>query len=163
MGDQLVPPRDELLDARYARAPDGSDMLWRNVLENPTTVQFDHRVLAITTFLSTAALFLYARRLPRGGVVVPGSAAAVAGLPPATLRLVKGAFHMAILQAALGISTLVYLVPIPLASAHQAGSLVLLTLCVAAGASLRRPGRAARQWLQARRTLDAVPSSSLRR
>ena len=54
---------------------------------------------------------------------------------------------MSLLQVSLGISTLIYLVPIPLASAHQAGSLVLLTLALAAGASLRRPGKVARELL----------------
>lgn len=60
---------------------------------------------------------------------------------------------MACLQVSLGISTLVYLVPVPLAAAHQAGSLILLTLAVAAGASLRMPGKAAQKYLDlARRT-----------
>ena len=56
--------------------------------------------------------------------------------------------HMAFLQVALGISTLVYLVPIHLAATHQAGSLVLLTLALASGASLRRPGKVARELLK---------------
>jgi len=47
---------------------------------------------------------------------------------------------MSLLQVALGISTLLYLVPTHLAATHQAGSLVLLSLVLAAGASLRRPG-----------------------
>jgi len=34
---------------------------------------------------------------------------------------------MAWLQASLGIATLLYLVPIPVASAHQAGSLTFIT------------------------------------
>ncbi len=45
MGGRLVPPTDELFDTHYAKAQDGSDIWWRNLLENPTTVQFDHRVL----------------------------------------------------------------------------------------------------------------------
>lgn len=57
---------------------------------------------------------------------------------------------MSLLQVSLGISTLIYLVPIPLASAHQAGSLVLLTLALAAGASMRRPGKVARELLKVR-------------
>lgn len=69
-------------------------------------------------------------------------------LPPTTLRLIRGTFHMSLLQVSLGISTLIYLVPIPLASAHQAGSLVLLTLALASGASLRRPGKVAREMLK---------------
>lgn len=45
MGGQLIPPRDELLNPAYATRSDKSDLWWRNLLENPTTVQFDHRVL----------------------------------------------------------------------------------------------------------------------
>ena len=45
MGGRLVPPADELLSTEYAKKPDMSDKWWRNIFENPTTVQFDHRVL----------------------------------------------------------------------------------------------------------------------
>jgi heme a synthase len=45
MGGRLVPPRDELFSATYAKHPDSSDSWWRNIFENPTTVQFDHRLL----------------------------------------------------------------------------------------------------------------------
>ena len=44
MGGRIIPPIDELLSRSYAKSPDGSD-IWRNIFENPTTVQFDHRVL----------------------------------------------------------------------------------------------------------------------
>jgi hypothetical protein len=44
MGDGLVPSKDELLSPSYAKSADKSD-IWRNFFENPTTVQFDHRVL----------------------------------------------------------------------------------------------------------------------
>ena len=43
MGGSIVPPLDEMMDSRYAKKEDGSDKWWRNMLENPTTVQFDHR------------------------------------------------------------------------------------------------------------------------
>jgi heme a synthase len=43
------------------------------------------------------------------------------------------------LQVTLGITTLIYLVPIPLAAAHQAGALALLTACLAFSAKLKRP------------------------
>jgi cytochrome c oxidase assembly protein subunit 15 len=58
---------------------------------------------------------------------------------------------MAVLQAALGITTLLYLVPTHLAATHQAGSLVLLSLVLAAGASLRRPGKVAQEALRIQR------------
>jgi len=141
MGDDLIPPISELYSPRYSRSSDQSDLYIRNSLENPTTVQFDHRVLATTTFTAIVSLFLYARR-----------PAMAAHIPPQTLKWLKSTMHMAFLQVALGISTLVYLVPIPLAAAHQAGSLVLLSLCIAAGASLKRPGKAAQKYLQAFKT-----------
>ena len=56
------------------------------------------------------------------------------------------AFAMANVPVALGISTLLYLVPIPLAAAHQAGSVMLLSAMVHILITLRRPGAAARAW-----------------
>lgn len=47
MGGRIVPPTSELMDAHYSRKTDGTGM-WRNFFENPTTVQFDHRVLVST-------------------------------------------------------------------------------------------------------------------
>jgi cytochrome c oxidase assembly protein subunit 15 len=44
MGGRLVPPTDELLDTRYAKRSDKKDNWWRNMLENPVTAQFDHRL-----------------------------------------------------------------------------------------------------------------------
>ena len=45
MGGRLVPPADELFSENYAKNEDKSDRWWRNIFENPTTVQFNHRVL----------------------------------------------------------------------------------------------------------------------
>ena len=45
MGGRIAPPLDELFSAAYAMNADGSDVWWRNIFENPTTVQFDHRIL----------------------------------------------------------------------------------------------------------------------
>lgn len=116
MGLGLTPPKSELWDDFYSRNEDGSDLWWRNMLENPSTVQMDHRILAVTTFCSVLALFAYSRT---------GRVAAV--LPASAKKSATGLVHLVSLQAALGISTLIYLVPVPLAAAHQAGSLALLT------------------------------------
>ena len=51
MGGRLAPPADELFDTAYAKKADGSDLWWRNILENPTTVQFDHRCLVSVFYL----------------------------------------------------------------------------------------------------------------
>jgi cytochrome c oxidase assembly protein subunit 15 len=143
MDGRLAPPLTELLSPQYSDARGGggggsSAGVWRNLFENPTTVQFDHRVLATTTYLATALLFASSRR-----------AAVRAALPPLAVRTAAAAFAMANVQVALGISTLLYLVPVPLAAAHQAGSVALLTAVLHVLLALRRPGAAARAWRQA--------------
>lgn len=45
MGGRLAPPREELMNPAYAQKADKSDLWWRNMLENPSTVQLNHRVL----------------------------------------------------------------------------------------------------------------------
>lgn len=45
MGGRLAPPADELFSTAYAKNTDHSDLWWRSLFENPTTVQFDHRLL----------------------------------------------------------------------------------------------------------------------
>lgn len=91
--------------------------LWRNFFENALTVQFMHRMTAYVLWL---AVMLHAFDVSR------------------TLRgpLRKGAFILAgavTLQAALGILTLVYQVPILLALAHQAMAVIVLGIAVAHG------------------------------
>lgn len=130
MGGRLVPPQSELFAEVYTERNDGRPGWVRNLFENPTTVQFDHRLLASVTFGSTVAFWAWARRHR-------------ALLPPSTYLWARGMLSMACVQVGLGISTLVYLVPTTLAAAHQAGSLVLLSLSLGAGLSLRRPNRMA--------------------
>jgi len=128
MGLGLTPPAPELWDKFYSRKEDGSDLWWRNMLENPSLVQLDHRILATTTFCSILALFAYARK---------GRVSAL--LPKEVRKGVNGVVHLVCLQVALGISTLIYIVPIPLAAAHQAGALALLTGTLVLGHRLRVP------------------------
>jgi heme a synthase len=84
----------------------------RNWFENVAAVQFDHRILAMTTVACVVALWLAGSRvaLPR----------------PARMAL-HALLAIALLQLTLGISTLLLAVPIPLAAAHQAGAVLLLT------------------------------------
>ncbi|KAH9967744.1 COX15/CtaA family [Lactifluus volemus] len=155
MNGRLVPPLNELFlpphpypnssDSDNEEKETGNPRLWwRNLFENPTTVQFDHRLLAMTTYLATALLFASSRR-----------AAVRAALPPLALRTAAQAFAMANVQVVLGISTLLYLVPVPLAAAHQAGSVALLTAVIHVLLALRRPSAAARAWRQANLTREA--------
>ncbi|KAI9430935.1 cytochrome oxidase assembly protein-domain-containing protein [Lactarius indigo] len=150
MGGHLVPPLDELLSPSYADAADEIKGTWRNLFENPTTVQFDHRVLAMTTYLATALLFTSSRR-----------AAVREVLPPLAVRATAAAFAMANVQAALGNSTLLYLVPVPLAATHQAGSVALLSAVLHVLLALRRPGAAARAWRQANMAREAATKAKV--
>ncbi|KAH0562747.1 hypothetical protein GP486_002596 [Trichoglossum hirsutum] len=67
MGTGLTPPRSELFSSFYSRRADGADIWWRNMLENPSTVQLDHRILATTTFTAIMALLAYTRLSPKVG------------------------------------------------------------------------------------------------
>jgi cytochrome c oxidase assembly protein subunit 15 len=128
MGLGLTPPTSELWDKFYCRKEDGSDLWWRNMLENPSTVQMDHRILAVSTFCAILALFAYSR-----------TGRVAAALPKDGKKGITGLVHLVCLQVALGISTLIYMVPIPLAAAHQAGSLAVLTGALVLAHRLRVP------------------------
>ena len=82
---------------------------------NIITVQFIHRVLALASLLAVGLLWLAARR------------SALRHLHARACHWLLGA---AALQITLGISTLIFVVPLPLALAHQAGALVLLTIAI---------------------------------
>ena len=85
--------------------------LWRNFFENTLTVQFDHRMMAYAVLLVALLHAIDALRA-RG----PVSTGAVV-------------FALAVaLQAALGILTLLYQVPIALGLAHQGVALVAVTI-----------------------------------
>jgi len=83
-----------------------------NWFENVAAIQFDHRLLA----LATAVL-----------IVLAWTAGLRAALPRRCRLALHALLAAAVLQVALGITTLVLVVPIPLAVAHQAGAIVLLT------------------------------------
>jgi len=96
--------------------------VWRNLFDNMTTVQFDHRILAISTFVLIAVFWAKARKAEFTGRSRP---AANALLVTATL------------QVMLGISTLLLSVPTVLAAAHQAVALLLFTVALYLTHSLR--------------------------
>ena len=85
---------------------------WLDPFETPATAQFVHRWLAVTLVVSTLAVWAGARRL---------------ALTAATRRALHLVVAAVLLQAALGIGTLLLVTPIPLAAAHQAGAVILLT------------------------------------
>ena len=129
MGLGLTPPKKELWDPFYSHVPDHSDLWWRNMLENPSLVQLDHRILATTTFAAIMGLFAYTRLHPRVKTRLPGPAR----------KGVHGVVGFVCLQVVLGISTLLYLVPVPLAAAHQAGALALLSWTLVLGSRIWIP------------------------
>lgn len=142
MGEGIVPPKEELLEQKYAwhgkNDKDEAGLVFGNMTQNPVTVQLMHRTLAITTLISAIGLGFYARRVSRSMV---SSAVSKVSMPPAIPRVASLVSLAAITQASLGISTLIYLVPIELASAHQAGSVALLTAITALLAVLRSPNK----------------------
>ena len=102
-----------LMDGSFV--PDGYAQLSpfiRNWFENIPAVQFDHRLLAETTVIS---------------VIVQWLAGTRGELPRPTRVALHALLAMALLQASQGISTLLLVVPVPLAAAHQAGAVLLLT------------------------------------
>lgn len=128
MGTGITPPSSELWDRFYSRKEDGSDLWWRNILENPSLVQLDHRMLAMTVCASVLALFAYSRTR-RVKAVLPADARKGA----------MGLLHLMLMQVTLGITTLIYIVPTHLAATHQAGALALLTGALVLGSRLRIP------------------------
>jgi cytochrome c oxidase assembly protein subunit 15 len=89
--------------------------MWRSFFEDVTTVQFTHRVLAMLTVLAVLVLRWSLRgRHP------------AAGARRAADLLTAWVF----VQFALGVATLLSIVAVPLAAAHQASAIVLWTLAL---------------------------------
>jgi len=104
MGEYWIPPDFLALDP-----------VWRNFFDNMATVQFDHRILAVLTFALIVAYWAKLRK---------------SELPARIRRGVNALLHTAVLQVALGISTLLLLVPIFLAASHQAVAMLLFTVAL---------------------------------
>jgi cytochrome c oxidase assembly protein subunit 15 len=81
-----------------------------NLFENPLTVQFDHRMLAYTVVLASLAEAAWLAATQKSSALI-GSALTLACL--------------VLLQATLGVWTLLLAVPIPLGLAHQAGAIAV--------------------------------------
>ena len=95
---------------------------WLNLFNNMATVQFNHRLIAWLLMLLVPAFWLTARRVP---------------LPPRARLATHLFLGMLAIQVMLGISTLLLVVPVPLAAAHQGGAVLLLTAALWAGHELR--------------------------
>jgi len=99
--------------------------LWADIFENVVTVQFHHRLLGYLLALMIPAWWFMSRRAELDG----------------TTRVL---FHLLLtmlaVQVSLGVATLIYIVPLPLAAAHQAGAMLLLTLSLTLNQRLRAGG-----------------------
>ena len=114
-----------LMDGRWVPAGAWSlDPGWLNIFENTITVQIQHRVLAALTVFGVALLWWRAR-----GFALPGWLAMRVHLLLAAV----------LLQATLGILTLVFVVPMPMAAAHQIGAMLLFTTALYLLHGVRRP------------------------
>ncbi len=112
MGDHWVPPGLMALEP-----------FWRNFFDNMTTVQFDHRLLAITTFALIVAYWYGTRST---------------SLPDRARPAANALLHTAIVQVALGIATLLFAVPVVLGAAHQGVAMILFTVALYLVHALRR-------------------------
>ncbi len=90
--------------------------LWTNAFENPALVQFNHRILAYILLAAGVVWWLRQRRLPHAGLRRRGN-------------LVMG---MLVLQALIGIATVMHAAPLRIAILHQAGAILLWGLVLRA-------------------------------
>jgi len=111
MNGHLIPPELFLIEPWYL-----------NFFNNMATVQFDHRVIAWLLALAVPWLWYESGR---------------AGLPARTRLLAHLLLAAAAAQIALGIATLLLIVPAALAAAHQAGALVVFTIALALNHSMQ--------------------------
>jgi cytochrome c oxidase assembly protein subunit 15 len=95
---------------------------WRNFFYNMATVQFDHRVLAWVLAFTVPAFWWRVRAKPEASRAVRAAADAM--------------LAALVVQIALGIATLVNVVPISLAALHQAGAVVLFAAALNAAHAL---------------------------
>jgi heme a synthase len=86
---------------------------WMGYFENPAMVQFIHRILSWITLFSVFTLWIKARFQP---------------LSSAQCRSIHALAVMTLVQFALGVATLLLMVPIVIASLHQLCAMLLL-LC----------------------------------
>ena len=112
MGDYWVPP------GLLALEP-----FWRNFFDNMVTVQFDHRLLAISTIVLVVVYWFRVR---------------ASDLPGRARPAVNALLHTVILQVALGIATLLFAVPVILGATHQAVAMILFTIALYLLHALRR-------------------------
>jgi len=115
-----------LMDGRII-PPGYFEDLWAS-FEDLATIQFNHRVLALVTFATVICVWWQSRWL---------------ALIPRARRAANVLFIAAVGQVAIGITTLLMVVPVYMGATHQAGALVLFTATIWFVFELRPPSRQA--------------------
>jgi len=105
-----------LMNEEWIAAAVGSmEPWWVNLFQSNATVQFLHRCLGILVLLQALVLWFIAR----GQVLKPSQSRGLNTLVVVTVA-----------QFILGVATLLYVVPVSLASLHQAGACLLLLITI---------------------------------
>jgi cytochrome c oxidase assembly protein subunit 15 len=112
MNGHLVPPEIFMIEP-----------WWRNFFWNMATVQFDHRAIAWLLAIVVPVLWWKLRT--------------TSGLPSRARWGGHLLVALVVAQIALGIATLLYVVPIPLAAAHQAGAVLVFAAALNVAHALR--------------------------
>ena len=84
-----------------------------NFFENPVSVQFDHRILGISTALLTFYIWFYSRKK---------------NLQNKIKKKVSILLTVVLIQISLGIATLLSYVATPIAITHQLGALIVFSI-----------------------------------
>lgn len=100
----------------------GLEPAWRSIFEDITTVQFNHRMIAYLLIVLIGGFFIAGMR---------------AGFTGRARRACIALLAVLAVQVGLGITTLLLVVPVPLAAAHQAGAVLLLSAALYLSHSLK--------------------------
>ncbi|MEK6707708.1 MAG: COX15/CtaA family protein [Pseudomonadota bacterium] len=111
MNGHFIPPEIFMLEPWY-----------RNFFDNMATVQFDHRMIAWMLAFLVPLFWFKSRQFP---------------LPASTRLACNLLLAMLAVQISLGIATLLLVVPLPLAAAHQGGAVLLFTAALWVNHKLR--------------------------
>ena len=104
MGDTFIPNDLLQLDPKF-----------KNFFENPSTVQFDHRFLGITTFSTILIMWIYTHTKKMKSDIK---------------KKINLLLFIAFSQIGLGIATLLSFVSIPIAIMHQSGAVILYSMSI---------------------------------
>jgi len=97
-----------------------------NFFENTITIQFTHRLFGIATVTAVLLFWLVHQWIP---------------VDERVSWWINALAFVAIGQVLLGIATLIFVVPLPLAAAHQAGGMILFSTAILALHATRRTNR----------------------